>query len=45
MLEFCGRHAIQPVVEYFPMSRANEALEHLAAGKARYRVILENDIG
>ncbi len=45
MLEFCARHAIAPVVEYFPMSRANDALAHLAAGKARYRVVLENDFG
>lgn len=26
------------------MSRVNEALEHLRAGKARYRIILDNDI-
>jgi len=26
------------------MSRANEALEHLEAGKARYRIVLENDL-
>ena len=43
MLEFCARHGIEAVTEVFPMSRANEALEHLHAGKARYRVILEND--
>ncbi len=43
MLSFCSRHAIQPQVEVFPMSRANEALEHLKAGKARYRVVLSND--
>ena len=45
MLEFCARHAIAPVTEHFPMSRANEALEHLHAGKARYRIVLENDLG
>lgn len=43
MLEFCGRHGIEPVTEHFPMSRVNEALEHLHAGKARYRLVLEND--
>jgi len=43
MLDFCARHRIEPVVEAFPMSRVNEALAHLAAGKARYRVTLEND--
>jgi len=45
MLEFCARHGIAPVIEQFPMSRVNEALEHLRAGKARYRIVLENDIG
>jgi len=44
MLEFCARHRIGPVVEYFPLSRVNEALAHLKAGKARYRVVLENDL-
>ncbi len=44
MLEFCARHRIEPVVETFPMSRVNEAMSHLAAGKARYRVVLENDL-
>jgi uncharacterized zinc-type alcohol dehydrogenase-like protein len=44
MLDFCARHRIEPVVEYFPMSHVNEALAHLAAGKARYRIVLENDL-
>jgi len=44
MLDFCARHRIEPVVEYFPMSQVNEALAHLAAGKARYRIVLENDL-
>lgn len=44
MLNFAGRHGIQPMIEKFPMSRANEAFEHLAAGKARYRIVLENDL-
>ena len=44
MLEFCARHRIEPVVESFPMSRVNEALAHLEAGKARYRIVLENDL-
>jgi uncharacterized zinc-type alcohol dehydrogenase-like protein len=45
MLEFCTRHEIAPVIETFPMSRVNDALEHLRAGKARYRIVLENDFG
>lgn len=43
MLEFCARHAIAPQVEMFPMSKVNDALKHLRDGKARYRVVLEND--
>ena len=43
MLEFAARHQIAPQVEHFPMSRVNEAMDHLAAGKARYRVILDAD--
>ncbi len=43
MLDFCARHDIAPVTEHFPMSRVNDAIEHLRAGKARYRVVLEND--
>jgi uncharacterized zinc-type alcohol dehydrogenase-like protein len=44
MLEFCGRHQIAPVTETFPLSRVNEALEHLRAGQARYRIVLSNDL-
>jgi uncharacterized zinc-type alcohol dehydrogenase-like protein len=43
MLDFCTRHQIAPVIETFPMSRVNDALEHLRSGKARYRLVLEND--
>jgi uncharacterized zinc-type alcohol dehydrogenase-like protein len=45
MLDFAGRHGIAPVVEEFPMSHANEAMAHLEAGKARYRIVLKNDLG
>ncbi len=44
MLAFCARHHVAPTIEKFPMSRVNEALAHLRAGKARYRLVLENDI-
>lgn len=43
MLDFCARHHIAPITEHFPMSQVNEAMAHLESGKARYRVILEND--
>lgn len=41
MLEFAVRHNIQPQVEVFPMAEVNAAIEHLEAGKARYRVVLK----
>ena len=44
MIEFCSRHQIEPVTELFPMSKVNDAIEHLRAGKARYRIVLKNDI-
>ena len=37
-------HSIAPVTESFKMSEINEAFEHLKAGKARYRIVLTNDI-
>lgn len=43
MLDFCSRHAIEPVIEEFPISRVNEALAHLESGKTRYRIVLRND--
>jgi alcohol/geraniol dehydrogenase (NADP+) len=43
MLDFAARHKIAPQVEHFPMSRVNEALAHLEAGKARYRIVLDAD--
>jgi uncharacterized zinc-type alcohol dehydrogenase-like protein len=43
MLRFCERHGIETVTESFPMSRVNEALEHLESGRARYRIVLESD--
>ncbi|EIL99532.1 alcohol dehydrogenase [Rhodanobacter thiooxydans] len=41
MLDFAARHDIRPQVEMFPLAQVNEALQHLADGKARYRVVLE----
>ena len=43
MLAFAARHGIEPQTEHYPMSRINEALDHLRAGKARYRVVLDAD--
>ena len=43
MLEFAARHKVTPQVEHFPMSKVNDALAHLEAGKARYRIVLDAD--
>jgi len=44
MIDFCARHKIAPVTESYKMSQINEAFDHLKAGKARYRIVLTNDI-
>lgn len=41
MLDFCARHQIAPITETFPISSVNDAIEHLRAGKARYRIVLD----
>jgi uncharacterized zinc-type alcohol dehydrogenase-like protein len=43
MLDFAARHNLAPQVEHFPLSKVNDAIEHLKAGKARYRVVLDAD--
>ncbi len=45
MLDLAARHAIAPQTERYPLSRVNEALARLRSGKARYRIVLENDLG
>jgi uncharacterized zinc-type alcohol dehydrogenase-like protein len=44
MLDFSARHNIEAITEHFPMSQANEAIARLEAGKARYRIVLKNDL-
>ncbi|QDV62866.1 NADPH-dependent aldehyde reductase Ahr [Crateriforma conspicua] len=43
MLDFAQRHQITPVTEHFPMSKVNDAMEHLREGNARYRIVLDRD--
>nr|WP_165786472.1 NAD(P)-dependent alcohol dehydrogenase [Mixta theicola] len=43
LLKLAARTSIAPKVEFFPMSKINEALDHLRAGKANYRVVLQAD--
>jgi alcohol/geraniol dehydrogenase (NADP+) len=44
MLEFCARHHLSPITEHMPMTRINDAFQHLEDGKARYRIVLDNDL-
>ncbi len=43
MLDFCVRHDIYPIIEEFPLEKVNDALAHLEAGKARFRIVLKNN--
>jgi uncharacterized zinc-type alcohol dehydrogenase-like protein len=43
MLAFAAQHGIRPLTEERPMREVNAALAHVAAGKARYRVVLLAD--
>jgi uncharacterized zinc-type alcohol dehydrogenase-like protein len=40
MLEFAARHGVAAKTELRPMSEANAGLDHVRAGRARYRVVL-----
>lgn len=40
MLDFTQRHSIEPIIETFPFSKINEAMDRLRNGKPRYRVVL-----
>jgi len=41
MLDFAARTGVRPIVETFKMADVNKALDHVRAGKPRYRVVLE----
>ncbi|KAI9291336.1 GroES-like protein [Neoconidiobolus thromboides FSU 785] len=42
MLQFAANHNIRPVIERFPMSEVNNAVQYVRDNKVRYRVVLEN---
>jgi uncharacterized zinc-type alcohol dehydrogenase-like protein len=44
MLSFAHEHGITPAIELMPMSQVNEALQRLLENKARYRIVLVNDM-
>lgn len=43
MLEFAGCHHQEPIVEFFPFSQVNEAIEKLEHGKPCYRIVLKQE--
>jgi len=44
MLDFAYTHNIKPILELMLMSQVNQAIEKLRHNKARYRIVLVNDI-
>jgi uncharacterized zinc-type alcohol dehydrogenase-like protein len=42
MLDFAARKGIKPVTEQFAMNDVNQALDHVRAGKTRFRAVLAN---
>jgi uncharacterized zinc-type alcohol dehydrogenase-like protein len=44
MLSFVQQHSIVPKVELMPMTKINEAIRKVKENKARYRIVLYNDI-
>ena len=42
MPDFSVRHGIKPTIEKFRFEQVNTALDHLCAGKAGYRSVLEH---
>ena len=43
LMKFAGRTKVAPTIETYPMSKINEAIQHVRDGKARYRVVLKAD--
>jgi uncharacterized zinc-type alcohol dehydrogenase-like protein len=44
MLSFAQLHGIAPQVELMPMSQVNDAIQRVKENKARYRIVLVNDM-
>jgi len=41
-LQLTAAGKVKPLIELYPLARANEAREHLEAGKVRYRAVLQH---
>ncbi|PPD58474.1 zinc-binding dehydrogenase [Dehalogenimonas etheniformans] len=44
MLAFAAEHNIEPLIQSMPMSLINKAIEIVRQNKARYRIVLYNDL-
>jgi uncharacterized zinc-type alcohol dehydrogenase-like protein len=44
MLSFAQEHHITPMIELMPMSQVNQAIQRVKENKARYRIVLVNDM-
>lgn len=44
MLQFAAEHDIKPIIEVFPHSQANEAIQKVRDGSIRFRAVLKNDL-
>jgi D-arabinose 1-dehydrogenase-like Zn-dependent alcohol dehydrogenase len=42
MLHFAALHKIGAQIQKLPMAKAEEGVQRVRAGKARYRIVLEN---
>jgi len=42
MLEFAAKHKIAAQIQEYEMKNVNEAIDHLRAGQARYRIVFHN---
>jgi D-arabinose 1-dehydrogenase-like Zn-dependent alcohol dehydrogenase len=40
-LQLVARGKVKPILETYPLARANDALARLVAGKVRYRAVLQ----
>lgn len=42
-IQFARQNEVRCLVEKFPLEKANEAMEHMISGKARFRAVLTMD--
>lgn len=44
MLAFAAKHNVRPIIEEFPHSKCNEAMQKVRDGTIRFRAVLKNDL-